>query len=201
MYFHFRSNYQTFTVLKPNYFYSLSRHAYEINPWLYHKPSTDAAIGNNVKGRFPTLKANLYLISWHLSFLFLSLSSDYRSLCLLLAEVQVSPSHGQLSASWLQRLWTVFAILLEPLIGALSLPIACFFVYLDIPFSDKAHRLSALLAYKRSYMPTMTMFALNSTASVSLWASFIETSCHLHFCMQCCWPKRAQWKPRLLSYC
>ena len=53
-------------------------------------------------------------------------------------------------------------------IGALSFPIACFFVYLDIPFSDKAHRLSALLAYNRSYMPTMTMFALNSTASVSL---------------------------------
>ena len=108
VYFHFRSNYQTYTVLKLNYFYSLSRHAYEINPWLYHKLATHAAMGNNVKGRFPTLKANLYLISCHLSFLFLSFSSDYRSLCLLLAgkrhdltKVQVSSS--QLSARWLER--------------------------------------------------------------------------------------------------
>ena len=163
VYFHFRSNYQTFAVLNLDYFYSLSRHAYEINPWLYHKPSTDAAIGNGVKGRFPTLKANLYLISWHLSFLFLSFSSDYRSLCLLLAGKNMTWQRFKSRLLSFQqgdfRFWH-FAGTIDrgKTIGALKLPITCFFADLDIPFSDKAHKLSALLAYKRSYMPTMTMY-------------------------------------------
>lgn len=103
------------------------------------------------KGRFPTLEAHPYLISMHQCFLFLSHTSDYKALCLLLAEKSFSlarvipsllifqpsdfgafePSCWDISSTWLYDHGSLVANYL-------------FLVDLDIPFGDKARKILVL---------------------------------------------------------
>ena len=98
-----------------------------------------------VKGRFPTLKANPYLISMHQCFLFLFRTSHYKALCLLLAEksfdlARVIPTLLIFSA---KRFWSFRTLVFEHFKGhgytieAVQLPIIYFFSILTFLLAIK----------------------------------------------------------------